>query len=66
MLLAELGKLPGLEPERGRGEARILADILTYVFHSKLHFYIRYGTPASLDLLQAEVAEETAFILDRV
>jgi len=44
----------------------VLADILTYVFHSKLHFYIRYGTPTSLKRLHAEVEEEVRFILDRV
>jgi AcrR family transcriptional regulator len=68
MLLGEIERLPGLvaggAAEAGYN-ARILADILTYVFHSKLHFYIRYGTPQSLDLLKAEVIEETRFILDR-
>jgi AcrR family transcriptional regulator len=66
ILLGELENLPGLKADAGRGEARVLADILTYVFHSKLHFYIRYGTPANLELLQAEVMEETRYILDRV
>jgi hypothetical protein len=67
MLLGEIGKLPGLVSGGAEAgdNARILADILTYVFHSKLHFYIRYGTPPSLDLLKAEVLEETRFILDR-
>lgn len=67
MLLCEIGKLPGLVSGGAEAgdNARILADILTYVFHSKLHFYIRYGTPPSLDLLKAEVLEETRFILDR-
>lgn len=66
MLLGEIERLPGLGgADEAGGAARILADILTYVFHSKLHFYIRYGTPSSLDLLKAEVLEETRFILDR-
>jgi AcrR family transcriptional regulator len=63
MLQEELRKLPGL---KGDEEARVLSDILTYVFHSKLHFYIRYGAPRSLELLHGEVEEETRFILDRI
>ena len=65
ILLAELEKLPGLGDCGDRGEARVLADILTYIFHSKLHFYIRYGTPSSLEQLQKEVREEAVFILER-
>lgn len=66
ILLREIEGLPGLGNSGERGEARVMADILTYIFHSKLHFYIRFGTPTSLDLLQAEVLEETSFILERV
>ena len=66
LLLTELEKLPRLSMGGERGEARVLADILTYIFHSKLHFYIRYGTPTSLERLHAEVEEEVRFILDRV
>jgi AcrR family transcriptional regulator len=67
LLLAELEAIPDLQGSAaGRSEARITADILTYIFHSKLHFYIRYGTPESLVALQAEVEEETRFILDRL
>ncbi|HOZ72542.1 MAG TPA: TetR/AcrR family transcriptional regulator [Spirochaetales bacterium] len=66
LLLAELERFPELSSGGERGEARVLADILTYVFHSKLHFYIRYGTPTSLKRLHAEVEEEVRFILDRV
>jgi AcrR family transcriptional regulator len=66
LLLTELEKLPRLSMDGERGEARVLADILTYIFHSKLHFYIRYGTPTSLERLHAEVEEEVRFILDRV
>lgn len=66
LLLAELRRLPGLASDGDRGEARVLADILTYIFHSKLHFYIRYGTPSSLERLHAEVEEETRFIVERV
>lgn len=65
LILGELEALPGLAGAEGRDEARMLADLLTYVFHSKLHFYIRYGTPSSLELLEAEVAGETAFLLDK-
>lgn len=63
VLLDELRRIPGLN--EGENGARVLADILTCVFHSKLHFYIRYGTPASLDRLETEIDEECRFILDR-
>jgi AcrR family transcriptional regulator len=63
MLRKEIEALPGLAS--GGEEARVLSDILTYVFHSKMHFYIRYGAPPSLELLYAEVEEETRFLLDR-
>jgi len=66
LLLEELAGLPGLGDGGGEDAARIVADILTYIFHSKLHFYIRYGTPGTLKSLVAEVEEETAFILDRL
>jgi len=66
LLLEELARLPGTGGSNVEGEPRIVADILTYIFHSKLHFYIRYGTPATLRALEAEVEEETAFILDRL
>jgi AcrR family transcriptional regulator len=66
LLLAELEKFPQSATVGDRGEARVLADILTYIFHSKLHFYIRYGTPPSLERLHAEVEEETRFILERL
>lgn len=66
LLLEELTGLPGRGAGNGEDEARIVADILTYIFHSKLHFYIRYGTPGTLKALVAEVEEETSFILDRL
>lgn len=66
LLLEELAGLPGLGAGSDKDAARVVADILTYVFHSKLHFYIRYGTPGTLKALEAEVEEETAFILDRL
>lgn len=69
LLLDELSGLAGGSPRSARisaDETRVLADILTYIFHSKLHFYIRYGTPDSLERLQSEVAEEVRFILDRL
>jgi hypothetical protein len=66
LLLEELSRMPGPGAGSGTGEARTAADILTYIFHSKLHFYIRYGTPGTLKALEAEVAEETGFILDRL
>jgi AcrR family transcriptional regulator len=65
MLLGEIEALPGLAGSSDRREAQVLADVLTYVFHSKLHFYIRYGMPSSLELLHAEVEEETRFLLER-
>lgn len=66
ILLEELAGLPGLAAGTAREESGTLADILTYIFHSKLHFYIRYGTPGTLKALEAEVEAETAFILDRL
>lgn len=63
LLLDEIRRAPGI-PGGESGE-RVLADILTCVFHSKLHFYIRYGTPPSLDRLETELDEECRFILDR-
>jgi len=66
LLLEELSRMPGPGDGSGTDEARMAADILTYIFHSKLHFYIRYGTPGTLKALEAEVAEETSFILDRL
>ncbi len=66
LLLSELEHLPTLRENKDGDAARMLADILTYVFHAKLHFYIRYGTPASLDRLCEEVLAETNFILDGV
>lgn len=64
LLLEELSALPGLAGKPD--DARTLADILAYVFHSKLHFYIRYGTPSTLEALTAEIGKETAFLLERV
>lgn len=63
LLLGELARIPELAGKRD--DTRVVADILTYVFHSKLHFYIRYGTPGNLSQLQAEVDEECRFILER-
>jgi AcrR family transcriptional regulator len=62
LLLAEIDRVPGIPG--GEEGARVLADILTCVFHSKLHFYIRYGTPPDLDRLESELDEECRFILD--
>lgn len=62
-----LGRLK--DPAGGCGgteeEVRVFADILTYIFHSKLHFFIRYGVPATVDRLQAEIGEEIRFLLAR-
>ncbi len=59
-----LSRLEASLEDASMHDVRILADILTYIFHSKLHFYLRYHTPTSLEGLQAEVAEETRFVLD--
>jgi hypothetical protein len=61
LLLAEAQRVPGLDA--AAGQDRTLADILTYVFHSKLHFYLRYGTPCDLATLHAEVEREVRFVL---
>jgi len=53
----------GLE-DASMHDVRVLADILTYTFHSKLHFYLRYHTPASLNELQSDVEEECRFVID--
>lgn len=65
LLLEELGRLPSAA-SLGEGGLRMTADILTYIFHSKLSFYIRYGTPTSLDELRAEVDAEMGFLLSRL
>jgi AcrR family transcriptional regulator len=63
LLLGEIRLIPALPG--GETGARVLADILTCIFHSKLHFFIRYGTPPNLDRLESELDEECRFILDR-
>lgn len=42
---------------------RVLTDILSYIFHAKLHFYIRYQVPESLDLLRDQLNEEIDHLL---
>jgi hypothetical protein len=67
LLLAEVSHLPairGLPPEKAAAKARTIADIFTYIFHAKLHFYLRYGTPATLADLQSEVEAECRCILE--
>lgn len=59
LLLAELEKLERFTQEK----RRLIADIMVYIFHSKMHFYIRYGTPESLEALHREVAQEVRFLL---
>ncbi len=66
LLRKELQSFPELSEDGERGEAKTVADILTYIFHSKLHFYIRYKSPPTLDQLHAEIEEEARFILDRL
>ncbi|MCX7776172.1 MAG: TetR/AcrR family transcriptional regulator [Spirochaetaceae bacterium] len=61
LLLDELQRAAHL-PEH---ERRILADILVYIFHSKMHFYLRYGTPSNLAALEREIEEEVRFVLSR-
>lgn len=59
LLLTELEKLERFTQEK----RRLIADIMVYIFHSKMHFYIRYGTPESLEALHREVAQEVRFLL---
>jgi AcrR family transcriptional regulator len=62
LLLDGLGSTPSpLQGDERR--RRVFADILTYIFHSKLHFFLRFGVPGSVQALQAEVAEEVRFLL---
>lgn len=44
-------------------DVKQLADVLTYVFHAKLHFFIRYKVPESRAILEEELNNELAFIL---
>lgn len=59
LLLGELEKLDKFTQDK----RRLIADIMVYIFHSKMHFYIRYGTPESLEALHKEVAQEVRFLL---
>jgi len=59
LLMAELEKLERFTQEK----RRLIADIMVYIFHSKMHFYIRYGAPESLEALHREVAQEVRFLL---
>ncbi|WP_169311870.1 TetR family transcriptional regulator [Gracilinema caldarium] len=59
LLLTELEKLERFTQEK----RRLIADIMVYIFHSKMHFYIRYGAPESLEALHREVAQEVRFLL---
>ncbi|WP_304225486.1 TetR/AcrR family transcriptional regulator [Gracilinema caldarium] len=59
LLLGELEKLDKFTQDK----RRLIADIMVYIFHSKMHFYIRYGAPESLEALHKEVAQEVRFLL---
>lgn len=64
LFLERLGPRTG-EAGNDEGQRRIFADILTYIFHSKLHFFLRFGVPATVGQLQAEVGQEVAYLLAR-
>ncbi|MFZ5367032.1 MAG: TetR family transcriptional regulator [Spirochaetota bacterium] len=59
LLMKELEKLDRFTQEK----RRLIADIMVYIFHSKMHFFIRYGTPESLEALHREVSQEVRFLL---
>ncbi|MCA1950038.1 MAG: TetR/AcrR family transcriptional regulator [Treponema sp.] len=59
LLLGELEKLDKFTQDK----RRLIADIMVYIFHSKMHFYIRYGAPENLEALHKEVAQEVRFLL---
>ncbi|MEW6566396.1 MAG: TetR/AcrR family transcriptional regulator [Spirochaetota bacterium] len=59
LLMKELEKLDRITQEK----RRLIADIMVYIFHSKMHFFIRYGTPESLEALHREVSEEVRYLL---
>ncbi|MFQ3547580.1 MAG: helix-turn-helix domain-containing protein [Termitinemataceae bacterium] len=59
LLLKELEKVERFTQEK----RRLIADIMVYIFHSKMHFFIRYGTPATLAELHREVQEEVRLLL---
>jgi AcrR family transcriptional regulator len=67
LLLEEVSGLPAirsLQPDSAAKKARTTADILTCVFHAKLHFYLRYNTPPSIAELQNEIESECRCILE--
>ncbi len=44
---------------------RVLTDVLAYIFHAKMHFFLRYQVPETLETLEAELAAELALVLAR-
>ncbi len=61
-------ELSGRRGELGLDAAGVkqLADVLSYIFHAKLHFFIRYGVPASPDTLGEELGSEIRFLFARL
>lgn len=59
-----LNELAPVSPIPSDPRLRIAADILTCLCHSKLHFHLSYGTPATRDELLAQVHEETLLVLE--
>lgn len=43
-----------------------LADVLSYIFHAKLHFFIRYGVPSTAEMLGGELDSEIRFLFSRL
>lgn len=61
-------ELSGRRGELGLDVAGVkqLADVLSYIFHAKLHFFIRYGVPSSALLLAQELDSEIRFLFARL
>lgn len=57
--MVELEKLDRFTQEK----RRLIADIMVYIFHSKMRFYIHYGIPESPEALHQEVTQEVRFLL---
>lgn len=66
LLLEELSRLDLETLEMSQEDLATLTDILAYVFHSKLHFFIRYGVPRTQVELLDEVCREVSFLLGRL
>jgi AcrR family transcriptional regulator len=49
--------------ELSNDDVRQFSDILMYIFHAKLHFYITYKVPDQRCTLEKEIQDEISFLL---